>query len=299
MDWLNYHHLLYFWTVAREGSVTRAAERLRLSQPTVSAQVRRLEAALGDRLLERHGRQLVPTDVGRVVFRFADEIFAAGRELVNTLKGRPSRRALELTVGVANAAPKLIVRRLLQPALESVGEVHLVCREGNPEQLIAQLATHALDVVISDTPAPPHVRVRVFNHLLGESHISFFARAPLARRLQPAFPRSLDRAPLLLPTANTAMRRALDQWFEAESVNPRVVYEFEDSALMTAFGEDGDAAFPAPSAIESDVCRRYRVRVVGRTASVRERYYAVTAERRIKHPAVVAITSAGRRIFGA
>jgi len=294
MDWLNYHHLLYFWTVVREGGVSKAAVKLRLSQPTVSAQVKMLEDALGERLFQRKGRALVLTEVGRVVDRYADEIFTVGHELLETLKGQPSGRAQQLTVGVANAVPKLVVYRLLRPATEGAGAVHITCREGHPDQLIAQLATHTLDVVISDTPAAPHVRVKVFNHLLGESGTTFFAGSALARRLRRRFPGSLNGAPTLLPTSNTALRRALEQWFEAEDLHPQVAGEFEDSALLEAFGEAGRAVFPAPTAIERDVCRTYRVAVVGRTSAVRERYYAISAERRLKHPGVVAITSAAR-----
>ena len=299
MDWLNYHHLLYFWTVVREGGISKAADKLRLSQPTISAQVKMLEDALGERLFERKGRTLVLTDVGRVVDRYADEIFTVGQELLETLKGRPSGRAPQLTVGVANAVPKLVVYRLLRPATQGTAAVQITCREGHPDQLIAQLATHTLDVVISDTPAPPHVRVKVFNHLLGESGTTFLAGSPLARRLRRRFPQSLNGAPTLLPTFNTALRRALEQWFEAEDLHPQVAGEFEDSALLNAFGEAGLAVLPAPTAIERDMCRNYRLAIVGRTSAVRERYYAISAERRIKHPGVVVITSAARtKVFG-
>ena len=244
---------------ARGWRSRRAADKLRLSQPTISAQVKMLEEALGERLFQRKGRTLVLTDVGRVVDRYADEIFTAGHELLETLKGRPSGRAPQLAVGVANAVPKLVVYRLLLPATEGTEAIQITCREGHPDQLIAQLATHTLDVVISDTPAPPHVRVKVFNHLLGESGTTFFAGVPLARRLRRRFPRSLNGAAMLLPTVNTALRRALDQWFEAEGLRPTVAGEFEDSALLQAFGEAGRAVFPAPTAIERDVCRHYRV----------------------------------------
>jgi LysR family transcriptional activator of nhaA len=293
MEWLNYHHLLYFWTVVREGGVSRAAEKLRLAQPTVSAQLRQLEAALGDKLFERHGRHLVLTEVGRLVYRYADEIFGLGRELLEALKGRPSaERPLPLSVGVANAVPKLIVHRLLLPAVSGEQAVHLVCREDSTETLLGELATHALDVVITDVPAPAHVRVKVFSHLLGESDTSFFAAGPLAAKLRRGFPRSLDGVPMLLPTRQTALRRALDGWFEAEDLHPRIVGEFDDSALMKAFGQAGNAAFPAPTVTEREVVRQYRARAVGRVKAVRERYYAISAERRLKHPGVLAITTA-------
>jgi LysR family transcriptional regulator, transcriptional activator of nhaA len=294
LEWLNYHHLLYFWMVVREGGVSKAAARLRLSQPTVSAQVRMLEAALGERLLQRKGRTLALTDVGRVVFGYADEIFGLGRELLETLRGRPPGRPLQLTVGVANAVPKLIVYRLLRPAMAGPEPVRLTCREDNAEQLVAQLATHALDVVIGETPAPPHVRVKVFNHLLGESATTFVAPPALAARLRRRFPSSLAEAPMLLPTRNTALRRALDEWFGKQDLRPQVAGEFEDSALMKVFGQGASMIFPAPTAIEHDVCRFYGMRVIGRADAVRERYYAISVERRLKHPGVLAITSAAR-----
>ena len=294
MEWLNYHHLLYFWTVVREGGVSRAADQLRLSQPTISAQIRQLEASLGERLFQKQGRTLVPTDVGRLVFRYADEIFGIGRELMETLRGRPAGRPLQLTVGVANAVPKLIVYRLLRPAAQGPEAVHLVCREDTTERLLAELATHALDVVITDAPAPSTVRVKAFSHLLGESDTAFFAPAAMARRLTRRFPASLQDAPVVLPTANTALRRDLDDWFAKEKIRPRVVGEFEDSALMKVFGQGAPAVFPAPAAIEQDICRFYGVRVVGRTSRVRERYYALSVERRLTHPGVLAITSAAR-----
>jgi len=294
LEWLNYHHLLYFWTVAREGGVSRAAQRLRLSQPTISAQVRRLEASLGERLLAREGRGVVLTDAGRLVFRYADELFGIGRELLETLRGRPAGRAAILSVGVVNVVPKLIAYRLLQPARHGAHPFNLICREADPEELLTQLATHALDVLITDAPAPPHVRVKVFNHLLGESATAFFAPPRLASRLRRRFPVSLDRAPMVLPTGNTALRRGLDQWFEAHGIRPEIVGEFEDSALMKVFGQGDGVVFAAPAVIAADVRRVYRVGVIGQTGEVRERYYAISAERRVTHPGVIAITHAAR-----
>ncbi len=294
MEWLNYHHLLYFWTVVREGSISKAAVHLRLAQPTVSAQVRQFEHALGETLLERRGRQVAVTEVGRLVFRYADEIFSLGRELQETLKGRPTGRVPRLRVGVANSVPKLIVYRMLQPAAEGQTPMHLVCHEGQPDDLLAQLAAHTLDVVISDMPAPPDSRVKVFSHLLGESATSFFAAPALARRLRRGFPASLQQAPMLLPTATTALRRSLEQWFESVGIAPAIDGEFEDSALLKAFGESGRAAFPAPSVIANEVCRHYRVALIGRADAVRERYYALSAERRVTHPGVVALSAAAR-----
>ena len=294
MDWLNYHHLFYFWTVAREGGVSKAAATLRLAQPTVSAQIKQFERAIGQTLLERQGRRVVLTETGRIVFRYADDIFTLGRELQETLKGRPAGRSLKLRVGVANAVPKLIVYRMLRPATEGGEAMQLTCHEGQPDQLLALLATHALDVVISDAPAPSHLHVKVFSHLLGESGTTFFATSALARKVRRGFPQSLQDVPMLLPTPATVLRRALEQWFDALHIRPRVGGEFEDSALMKAFGEAGTAVFPAPTAIAHEVCRHYGVVAIGRTDEVRERYYALSAERRVTHPGVAALTTAAR-----
>ena len=294
MEWLNYHHLLYFWTVVREGSVSKAAEKLRLSQPTISAQVRMLEQSIGERLFLRRGRTQLLTDVGRTVYRYADEIFGLGRELLETLDGRPPGRGMPLTIGVANAVPKLIVHRLLRPAIEQPATIRLICREDNAEQLVAQLASYALDVVIASAPAPAHLPMKVFNHLLGESTISLFAPAPLAARLRRRFPASLNQAPVLVPTTNSPLRRALDEWFDEERITPRIVGEFEDSALMQVFGQAAGCVFPAPSAIAADVSRFHGVRAIGRLNDVRERYYVISPERRLKHPGVLAITSVAR-----
>jgi LysR family transcriptional activator of nhaA len=294
MNWLNYHHLLYFWTVVRAGSVSKAAEELRLSQPTVSAQVRMLEKTLGQRLFVKKGRTQLLTDVGRLVYGYANEIFGIGRELLETLKGRPTGRAMQMTVGIADAVPKLIVYRLLRPAIQLTEPVRVVCREDNAEQLVAQLGTYLLDVVIATAPAPGYLPIKVFNHLLGESDIAFFAPAPLSARLKRRFPASLRDAPILLPTTNSPLRRALEEWLDSQKIAPRIVGEFEDSALMNVFGQAAGCVFPAPSAIADDVCRFYSVRMIGRAEAVRERYYVISAERRLKHAGVLAMTNAAR-----
>lgn len=297
--WLNYHHLLYFWTVVQEGGVSRAAEKLRLSQPTISAQVRMLEDTLGSRLFFRQGRSLALTDTGRIVFRHADEIFGIGCELLETLRGNAPERPQQLVVGVANSVPKLIVCRLLRPVSSGTVPVHLVCREDSTEQLLAQLALHALDVVIADRPAPPHVRVKVFNHALGESGTAFFAPSAEATRLRRRFPKALEDVPVVLPSAETNVRRDLNAWFASVDVRPRVVGEFEDTALMKAFAHDVGAVFPAPLVIAEQTGRLYGVRPIGTAESVRERYFAISAERRVKHPGVLAITEAARHeVFG-
>ncbi len=294
MEWLNYHHLLYFWTVAREGSLVAAGKALKLSHPTLSAQIRALESRLDEQLFTRAGRGLVLTEMCRVVYRYADEIFSLGREMLDTVNGRSGGRPLRLDVGVADVVPKLVVRRLLQPALGGPEPVRLVCHEGRYEKLLADLTLHTLDLVIADAPLPPGSGVRAFHHLLGETSVSFFATKPLAARHRRGFPGSLDGAPLLLPLEGSPLRRALNQWFERHGVAPRVVAEFEDSALLKVFGTDGVGIFPAPTVLEADVARQYGVQVVGRAPEVRERFYAISVERKLKNPAVVAISEAAR-----
>lgn len=299
MEWLNYHHLLYFWLVAREGSLARASAELRLAQSTVSGQIRALEVALGEKLFTRSGRRLVLTEIGRVAFRYAEEIFTLGRELQDTLKGRPVGRPLNLVVGVADVVPKLVAQRLLEPALELAEPVRLICREDKPDRLLAELAVHGLDVVLADSPVGPSSRIKAFNHLLGECGIVFFATRELAAVHRRGFPQSLDGAPVLLPTENTALRRSLDQWFTTRGIRPRVVAEFEDSALLNVFGQRGNGLFPAHAAIADEVRRQHQVFPVGRVEEVRDQFYAISVERRLNHPAVLAISEEARRkLFG-
>ncbi|MBP6716329.1 MAG: transcriptional activator NhaR [Acidobacteria bacterium] len=294
MEWLNYHHLLYFWHVAREGGLVPAGKVLRLSHPTLSAQIKALERRLGVPLFQKEGRRLVLTDTGRVVYRYADEIFSLGREMVHTVEGRGTGAGLRLVVGVADAVPKLVVRRLLEPALALAEPVRLVCHEGNFADLVTELALHHLDVVISDAPVPPGSPVRAYSHLLGECGITFFAAPALAASHRRRFPASLDNAPMVLPTEHLALRRSLEVWFEATGVRPRIVAECEDSALLKEFGADGAGIFPAPTAVERQIVKQYGVKILGRTTAVTERYYAISAERRLKHPAVVAVSAAAR-----
>jgi len=300
VETLNYHHLRYFWVVAREGGLVQAGKVLHLSHPTLSAQIHALEDQLGEKLFTRAGRRLVLNELGRTVFRYADEIFSLGRELVDAVEGRPGGQPLRLDVGVADVVPKLVVRRLLAPALGLPEPVRLVCHEASQEQLLADLSQHALDVIIADAPVPTGSAVRAFNHLLGETGVSFFGTPELVKDRQQGFPASLDGAPMLLPLENLTLRRALNQWFDRHHLRPRVVAEFEDSALLKVFGADGLGIFTAPSAVEREVEVQYGVRVLGRTEEVRERFYAISAERRLQHPAVVAISEAARnQLFGA
>jgi LysR family transcriptional activator of nhaA len=298
MDWLNYHHLLYFWTTVREGSITKACRRLHLTQPTVSAQIRALEKSLKSALFDRSGKTLALTDTGRMVYRYADEIFALGRELQDALHDRPRGQALRFAVGVADTLPKVLVHRLLAPAFEAGDDVRVTFIDGEPERLLAQLALHELDLVVSDYPASPRLGLKAFTHVLGECGVTFLATAGLARGIRKGFPGSLTGAPMLLPVGTSALRRSLDQWFDERDIHPRIVGEFSDSALLKAFGAAGDGVFAAPTAVEDEVLRMYGVRIVGREPAIRERFYAISVEKRLKHPAVVAISRAARtRLF--
>jgi LysR family transcriptional activator of nhaA len=291
---LNYNHLLYFWTVAREGGLGAAGKVLHLSHPTLSAQIRTLEQRLGQKLFTRVGRRLVLTETGRLVYRYADEMFSLGRELLDSVRGVSTGRLVTFDVGVADAVPKLIVRELLGPALRTDQEVKLVCHEGKYERLLSELSTHHLDVVIADAPVPAGLHIRAFNHLLGECGTGLFAAPALARRHRSNFPMSLNGAPMLLPLQHSTLRRSLQQWLDAQGLAPRIVAEFEDSALLKVFGADGLGVFPAPLAVADEVCRQYGVQLIARIDAVKERFFAISVERRLKHPAVVAITASAR-----
>jgi LysR family transcriptional activator of nhaA len=284
--------------VAREGSISRACEQLRVAQPTISSQLRKLERSLGGPLFKRVGRGLVLTETGQLVLRYADEIFSLGQELTDVLQGRPTGSPLRFLVGVADVLPKLIAYRLLEPALDLVESVQLTCEEGKLEDLLMGLAAHRLDIVLSDSPIGPALNVKAYSHLLGEYGVSVFGAADLARKYRRKFPGSLDGAPFLLPLGSTALRRSLDHWFESRQIRPRVAGEFEDSALLKVFAQQGVGIFAAPSApsaIEKEICRQYRVRPIGELPGVQERYYAISVERKLKHPAVVAISDTARR----
>src|SRR5579872_4198207 len=300
MEWLNYHHLLYFWMIAKKGSIARACEELRLAQPTLSGQLRALEDSLGEKLFVRQGRRLVLTEVGQVVYRYAEEIFALGGELADVLKGRPRNRPMRLVVGVSDMIPKLIAYRILQPALALKGGVLIECYEDTSEKLLLSLSAHEFDLDLTDAPAQSAARVRVFNHLLGSSGVGLFASPPLASFYRKRFPNSLTGAPFLLPMKNSAFRLILDQWFEAHSIRPRILGEFQDTALLTMFGQAGEGIFAAPMAIEREVRRRYHVAPIGDLGERMTEYYAISAERKIKHPAATVISQVARqKLFGA
>ena len=294
MEWLNYHHLLYFWTVAKEGSIAKACGTLNLAQPTISGQLRVLEETMGEKLFVKAGRGLVLTEVGQVVFQYAEEIFGLGRELQDVLKGRPRGRPRRLLVGISDMVPKLIAYRVLQPVLSMAEPVQLICEEGSPRQLLIDLVEHRLDVVLADVPITPMARVRAYNHLLGSCGVTLFGTSALAARYRSRFPQSLDGAPFLMPIEGSNLRQSLDHWLEAMGIRPKVVGEFKDSALMKTFGSAGTGLFAAASAIEAEVRAHYGVRAVGQIESVKQSFYAISVERRLKHPAVVALCAGAR-----
>jgi LysR family transcriptional activator of nhaA len=291
---LNYKHLHYFWTVAKTGGIARASERLHLTAQTISGQIALFEESLGYKLFKRVGRRLELNDTGRMVFDYADRLFTIGEELEEALRFRPGGRALQLRVGVADAVPKAIAYLLLEAALAMDEPIRIVCREGKLDVLLAELAIHRLDIVIADSPMPANVEVRGFHHLLGESDTSFFATPALARLYKKDFPRSLDDAPFLMPGDDAAVRPRLLRWFEKQKVRPQITGEFDDGALLLAFGDAGAGIFAAPSAIAAQISKQYGLVEIGRTDAVREQFYAISVERRLTHPAVLAIQSAAR-----
>jgi LysR family transcriptional regulator, transcriptional activator of nhaA len=293
----NYQHLLYFWAVVRTGSLRRACEELSLSAPTISAQLRTLEHRLGEKLLEKSGRTLVPTEIGKLVFGYADEIFGLGRELLDALENRPSRRPLRLVVGIDDVVPKETAHRLIEPALRMDHEVRLVCREGTLERLTADLAVHEIDMVLSDAALSPSLNVRAYSHHLGESAITWMSMPRIAAALRKGFPRTLDGVPMLLPTSDTAIRRAIDQWLARLGIHALIVGEFEDYGLLREFAHAGHGLIPVP-ALQVEYFRElYGLVPIGTAEGISVQFYALSIEKKIKHPAVAAIVQNARQIF--
>jgi LysR family transcriptional activator of nhaA len=291
MEWLNYHHLRYFWTVARHGSLRKAAEALHVSQPSISAQIRLLEEALGEPLFRRSGRGLALTEAGQLVLTYADDIFSMGRELLSAVKQRPGGgRPLRLQVGITDSLPKLIAYELLKPAFRFSQPVHLVCREGAIGPLLGLLGAHRLDVVLADEPASSGAQVRAFNHRLGRSSITFCAAPPLAAKLRKHFPGSLQGAPALLPSENMALRSAVEKWFDDHSLQPQIVAEFEDSALMDVAAAAGLGFSPVHSVVIGPAVKHWGLKAIAEAEDCSTGFFAITADRRLKHPAAVAIT---------
>lgn len=295
---LNYQRLYYFWMVGREGGITAASRALKLSAPTISVQVRQLESHYEQQLLRRVGRGVELTEVGQVVFRYADNIFGVGRELENFLEGRRSGGHLRLDVGVAPVLPKLVTWRLLEPVYSLAEPCHVVCREAGLEELVSDLLRHQVDVILSDTPLGGGGPTRLFNHSLGTSDIAIVASQDLAEQYRERFPKSLDGAPFLLPVTGTSMRRSIDTWFGRNSIRPRVVGEFDDGALLKVAGARGLGCFPIPSVVLDDAEGQYGIELVGMADRIEETFYAVSAVRQIEHPAVEAIASGAVSLFG-
>lgn len=299
MAHLNFKHLRYFWTVAKSGSIARASEQLHVTPQSISGQLSELQEALGAELLQRSGRGLMLTDAGRRILGYAEEIFSLGDELLEVVRDPKSRATMPFRIGVADSVPKSVAYRVVEPVLHMPEAVRVICREGRLVSLVADLAVNRLDMVVADRPLPPDIKVRAYNHLLGKSGLTVFAAGALAKSLKGKFPMQLDKAPFLLPGDSAAIRSGLEQWFDARNVHPRIVGEFDDGALMKAFGQSGAGAFVAPTAIADYVCRQYEVQAIGRIDEVIEELYAITTERRIRHPATIAMSqAAAQAVFG-
>ena len=290
MEWLNFHHLRYFWTVARKGGVRKAADALHVSQPSISAQLRLLEEALEEKLFKRSGRNLVLTETGHLVLSYADEIFSAGRELMNAVKQGPGKRALRLNIGITDALSKLITFEILKAAFRHADPIHIICREAELGPLVHQLQAHRLDIVLADEPASSTLKTKTFNHRLGHSGVTFCAVPALAAKLRRNFPRSLNGAPAFLPSENMGMRNALETWFDAKGIRPTVIGEFEDSALMEVCATGGRGFTVVHTVVDRSALKHYGLRVIAKVEECGSDFFAITAERRVKHPGVMAIT---------
>jgi LysR family transcriptional activator of nhaA len=298
MERINYQHLYYFWHVAKLGTISKACEALHLAQPTISGQLAVFEQSVGTQILRKEGRKLVLTDTGRTIFNYAEEIFTLGRELTQTLKGRDTGRGLRFNLGITDALPKLIAYRLLEPLLRQPETVQIHCYEDKTDRLLAEIALHSIDMVLADRPATPASGARVFNHFLGECGVGIFATPALAAQYRQNFPRCLNGAPFLLPTANTALRRSLNQWFDSQELSPSIQAEVENSALLKTFGAAGVGVFFSPLAVAKEIESQYGVQMIGPAEGVYERFYAITAQRKLQHPSVAAIlANAQQRVF--
>jgi LysR family transcriptional regulator, transcriptional activator of nhaA len=291
MEFLNYHHLRYFWVVAKEGGLRKAAEKLRVSQPTISAQIAALEGVVGEKLFQRGGRALALTEAGQHVFTFAEEIFSIGQDLLNSVKQRPTSRPLRLRLGVADALPKLVTYRIIEPIFHLPQPVQVSCWETKVSDMLGELAAYRLDLVLTDEPASSGVIGNVFNHFLGECGVTFCAEPRLAAKLRRGFPKSLNGAPALLPMSNSGLRRSLEKWFHATGVRPRVVGEIEDPAFVNILALHGLGFMAVPTLVAKEIVTRFGFRAIGRTDECQQQFYAITPERKLAHPAVTAITS--------
>ncbi|NQY27416.1 MAG: transcriptional activator NhaR [Piscirickettsiaceae bacterium] len=295
---INYKHLHYFWTVAKEGGIARASERLHITPQTISGQLTLLEEYFGVELFSKVGRNLEITDIGRQVLSFADEIFSLGNELEQMMHQLPSKRQQVFRVGVVDVVPKSIAQHILLPVLQMPESTRMVCRETDLETLLAELTLHRLDLVIADRPIPPSVSTRGFSHKLGECSVSFFATEQIQKTLSQDFPDCLNGAPLLLPSLGNQLRTDIDQWLVKNQLYPRIVAEFDDSALMKSFGQKGVGIFLAPTALEQEVMQQYGVKAIGQTDEITESFYAISVERRVINPIVsTVIELANKTLF--
>lgn len=293
MEWLNYHHLLYFWVTAREGSMAKAAHQLHVTPATLSVQIRELERFIGHQLFRKSGRGLALTETGESVYRYATDIFATGEEMLNAIRGKPLGKPLLFRVGVKDAMPKVVAFKFLQPAIELKDSIRLVCREGDLDLLVSELSIHRLDVVLSDTPIDPTLKVKAYSHLLGESTVTLFAVSKTAKILRDEFPESLQNAPFLLPTSGTVLRHSLDQWFAENEIVPDIRGEFDDAAMLQIAGKSGLGIVAMPSIIAEEMRSMYGLEVIAQLPII-ERFYALSVERKLKHPAVVAISESAK-----
>ena len=298
VEFLNYHHLRYFWTVAKEGGLTKAAAKLHVSQPTISAQIQALEGVFGAKLFRRAGRGLVLTDTGQHALSYAEEIFSIGEDLLDSVKQRATSRPLRVRLGVADALPKLVIYHIIEPIFHLPQPVQVSCWETNVSDMLVELAAYRLDIVLADEPASSGVTTNVFNHLLGQSGVTFCAEPRLAAKLRRGFPKSLNGAPALLPMSNSGLRRSLEKWFHSVGVRPRLVGEFCDPAFVSVLALHGLGFMPVPTLVAKEVTNRFGFRLLGRTEECQQQFYAITPERKLTHPAVTAISSdAPRRLF--
>ncbi|MCG8379019.1 MAG: transcriptional activator NhaR [Proteobacteria bacterium] len=292
---INYKHLHYFWTVAREGSIAGASKTLHITPQTISGQLTMLEESVGEKLFRRQGRGLTLSEKGRLVFRYADEIFNLGKELQDVIRGASPVGQLEFAVGILDCIPKTIAYKLLTPGLQTGFDISITCKEGPIDHILSELAVHKLDMVLADMPLTSSYNIKAYNHFLGESGITFFAKPEMSKQFSKNFPKSLNNAPILIPTENSTIRRAIDQWFDELEVYPKIMGEFDDSALLKAFGQGGVGIFFMPTVIEKDICKQFNVNIIGRTAKVKEQFYAISTERKIKHPAIASICKAAKQ----
>lgn len=298
MRWLNYQHFFYFWNAARCGSVTEAASRLRLAQPTVSAQIKAFEEIIGEPLFKREGRNLTLSQTGKIAFRYAEQIFSLGQEFLDIIDGKIERGIRHLKVGVADVVPKSIAFRLIDAVLDPEANCNVVCTEDKTERLLADLAIDGLDLVIADRPIPNTVKIKAFNHFIGESPVTFLATARIAKRLRRGFPGSLNEAALLLPGNESALRLQMDTWFEKKGVTVNALGSFEDRALMKIAARAGRGVIPVPAAVEKEVMSEFSLQLVGRADDLFERFYLISLERRLQNPLVAKILKAGQKGLG-